>query len=201
MGFNDTYIKNFKLYLGSRSPRRDELLKGLGLDFKIWIKEELEENYPDNLIPEEIALYLARIKARQYLQELKTGDVLITADTIVALGDEILNKPNSREEAIDSLERLSGKSHIVITGICLSSPEKTSCFSAQTSVKFAELNSDEIEFYIDNYTPYDKAGAYGIQEWIGYIGVESITGSYFNVMGLPVQRLFRELKKFTGYAL
>ncbi len=201
MGFSDIYIKNFQLFLGSRSPRRDELLKGLGLDFQIWIKEELDENYPDDLIPEEIALYLARIKAKQYLQELKTGDVLITADTIVALGNEILNKPNSREEAIDSLERLSGKSHIVITGICLSSPDKNSCFSTQTSVKFAELSSDEIEFYVDNYTPYDKAGAYGIQEWIGYIGVESITGSYFNVMGLPVQRLFCELKKFTGYAL
>ncbi len=199
MGFRDDYIKSYKILLGSRSPRRKQLLNGLGLDFEIWIKEEQEEIFPDGLHPTEVATYLAKAKADPYLSDLLNKDILITADTIVALGDEILLKPASRTEAASSLQKLLGREHIVITGICLSSTDKCTCFYSETNVKFASLDEDEIYYYIDNYAPYDKAGAYGIQEWIGYIGVESINGSYFNVMGLPVQKLYKELKIFTGY--
>lgn len=199
MAFWDDHIKNYRIFLGSRSPRREQLLKSLGLDFKVWVKEELEENYPGGLTPQEISEYLARMKAQPYLPDLEKGDILITADTIVALNNNILNKPRSRTEAIDSLASLSGEEHSVITGVCLSSPDECYCFYAETLVKFARLEIEEIYFYIDSCQPYDKAGAYGIQEWIGYIGVESIQGSYFNVMGLPVQSLYKELKKFTHY--
>jgi len=199
MGFSDNYIKDYNIYLGSRSPRRKQLLEGLGLGFKVWIRKELSETYPDRLNPREIAEYLARIKARPYLDDLKEKDILITADTIVALGNEILSKPENRISAINSLVKLSGGIHSVITGVCLSSADKCSCFYAETMVKFAELALEEIELYVDRFEPYDKAGAYGIQEWIGFIGVERIEGSYFNVMGLPVQALYSALKRHTGY--
>jgi septum formation protein len=199
MGFIDDYIRSYNIYLGSRSPRRKLLLESLGLDFKVWIKEELSETFPGHFNPVQIAEYLAGIKARCYMDELIDKDILITADTIVARGDEILEKPGSREEAVESLIKLSDGQHTVITGVCLCSADKSYCFNSQTVVKFAMLEREEVEFYVDNYEPYDKAGAYGIQEWIGFIGVESIQGSYFNVMGLPVQSLYRELKRFTGY--
>ncbi len=199
MGFREQYKNKYRIFLGSRSPRRKELLEGLGLDFEVWIKEDLPEIYPACMKPREIAEYLAREKARPYLEELKEGDILITADTIVCLGDSILVKPESRIDAVNSLEKLSGREHTVITGVCISSPNECNCFHSDTLVKFAELTEEEIDYYIDNYSPFDKAGAYGIQEWIGYIGVERIEGSYFNVMGLPVQKLYRELKKITRY--
>lgn len=199
MGFIDDYIRNYNIYLGSRSPRRKQLLESLGLDFKVWIKRELSEIFPEQLNPVEIAEYLAGIKAKSYINELGDKDILITADTIVARGNEILEKPGNREEAVKSLLKLSGRQHKVITGVCLCTADKSYCFNSQTVVKFAILDREEIEFYVDNFEPYDKAGAYGIQEWIGFIGVQSIQGSYFNVMGLPVQELYRELKSFTGY--
>ena len=200
MGFLDEHIKNYQIFLGSRSPRRKQLLEGLGLNFEIWVKEELTELYPAGMKPWEIAEYLAKVKARPYKNELVQGDILITADTIVCDDDTIFGKPGSRKEAFDFLSNLSGRKHKVITGVCISSPDECYCFYSETLVKFAVLDAEEIDYYIDNYAPFDKAGAYGIQEWIGYIGVESIQGSYFNVMGLPVQRLYAELKKFTGFS-
>jgi len=199
MGFNDTYIKDYRIFLGSRSPRRKQLLEGLGLEFEIWVKEEQKEVYPEGMMSWEIAEYLAREKAKPYRNDLKEGDLLITADTIVSYKNAILGKPESRTEAIEFLSRLSGRQHEVITGVCISSPDECYCFFSETLVTFAILETDEISFYIDNYAPFDKAGAYGIQEWIGYIGVERIEGSYFNVMGLPVQKLYAELKLFTRY--
>ena len=199
MGFSDNYLKSYNIYLGSRSPRRKQLLEGLGIKFEIWIKEEIDETFEMGLHPHEIAETLARNKAIPYTDELKASDVLITADTIVAVDDQILGKPTSRESAFKSLKEISGREHNVITGVCLSSADKCHCFYSDTLVKFAELDKSEIDYYIEKYKPYDKAGAYGIQEWIGYIGVESIRGSHFNVMGLPVQSLYRELKVFTGY--
>ncbi len=199
MGFRDQHIKKYRIFLGSRSPRRKQLLEGLGLDFNVWVKKKLSEIYPDGLKPSEIAEFLALDKARPYLKELKPNDLLITADTIVCFNDSILKKPESKTDAVNSLRNLSCNNHTVITGVCLSSPERCYCFYSETLVKFACLDDDEIEYYIDTYAPFDKAGAYGIQEWIGYIGVERIEGSYFNVMGLPVQRLYAELKKFTEY--
>ena len=199
MGFSSHYIKKYNIFLGSRSPRRKQLLEGLGLNFKIWLKEELPELYPTGLKSNEIAKFLAKDKAQAFVKDLKENDLLITADTIVCYKDSILMKPESNTDAYNSLKKRSGNTHTVITGVCLSSPGKCSCFYSETLVKFAVLSDEEIEFYIDTCAPFDKAGSYGIQEWIGYIGVESINGSYFNVMGLPVQKLYSELKKFTGY--
>jgi len=201
MSFRDGHIRNYRIMLGSRSPRRKQLLEGLGLDFEVWVKEELPEPIPAGLAHDEIACRLAYDKSIPYRDELCKSDILITADTIVCIGDSILNKPASKAEAIESLSLLSGNTHKVITGVCLSSPDESYCFSSETLVKFAELDYDEISYYVDHYKPYDKAGAYGIQEWIGFIGVERIDGSYFNVMGLPVQKLYTELKKFTGYSV
>ncbi len=149
MGFQDDHIKSYKIHLGSRSPRREQLLRGLGLDFEIWIKEESEENYPDGLGPAEVAIYLARSKADLYLSDLVDRDILITADTIVAIDDEILHKPDSRAHAISSLKKLMGREHIVITGTCLSSNDKCSCFCSETGVKFASLDDAEIDYYVD----------------------------------------------------
>lgn len=199
MGFSDEFLRSFNIYLGSRSPRREQLLKGLGVDFKVWLKNDIDESYNPGLHPHQVAESLARHKAAPYEGELKNDDILITADTIVAVDNRILGKPDTRDKAFKSLEALSGREHNVITGVCLSSADKCHCFYADTLVKFAALEKSEIEFYIDNYEPFDKAGAYGIQEWIGFIGVESINGSYFNVMGLPVHSLYHELKFFTGY--
>ena len=198
MTFHDIFIKVHRLYLGSRSPRRKQLLADLRLPFEVWVKEDNPEIYSDEMSQKEVAEFLAKEKSKPYLGELKAGDILITADTIVCYRDHILGKPETREEAIDSLKQLSGNQHQVITGVCISSPDKNYCFSSETLVKFADLTEAEILYYIDNFAPFDKAGAYGIQEWIGYIGVERIEGSYFNVMGLPVQKLYTELKKFTG---
>ena len=200
MGFLDKHLKNYQIFLGSRSPRRKQLLEGLGLNFEIWVKEELPELYPAGMKPWEIAVYLAKSKAQPYKEELVQGDILITADTIVCDEDTIFGKPGSRKDAVDFLNSLSGRKHKVITGVCIKSPDECYCFYSETLVKFTVLEAEEIDYYIDNYSPFDKAGAYGIQEWIGYIGIESIQGSYFNVMGLPVQRLYAELKKFIGFA-
>ncbi len=182
-----------KIILGSASPRRRELLKGLGLTFEVKVKDGIDESYPPQLRREEIPLHIARAKADAYT--LKTGELLITADTIVWVDGRVLGKPHSPEEAREMLRTLSGRTHQVITGVCLTTAEERRSFSCVTDVTFAVLTPQEAAYYVSRYRPFDKAGAYGVQEWIGYVGVTELRGSYFNVMGLPVQRLYTELKK------
>lgn len=189
-------IQNYHIILGSNSPRRRELLAGLDLDFEVKVIPGLEEHYPTTLQPEEIPVFLAKQKAAAYIPTLPEKTLLITADTIVWNQNEVIGKPKNREDAIQMLQSLSGHEHHVVTGVCLTTTEKQKAFSVISAVKFATLTDEEIGYYVDKYQPFDKAGAYGIQEWIGYVGVESINGSFYNVMGLPVQRLYQELKKF-----
>jgi septum formation protein len=184
-----------KIVLASNSPRRKELLKGLNIDFEIRTIEGIDETSPSYLPPAETPLYLAQQKAKAYEATIADDELLITADTIVLLDNDILGKPKDRDEAIAMLKRLSGKRHEVVTGVALTSKEEQTSFSVSSYVDFAELSDNEIIAYIDRYKPYDKAGAYGIQEWIGFIGVRAIEGSFYNVMGLPVQRLYEVLKQ------
>lgn len=187
-------LKSYKIILASKSPRRRELLSNLGIDFEI-VTLDTDESYPANMPVDEVAAYLALKKAEPFTAEKYPSHLIITADTIVCIENEILGKPESREHAFEMLQKLSGNDHKVITGVCLSSPNQKKCFTSTTTVHFKTLSSNEIEYYIDNYKPFDKAGAYGIQEWIGFVAVERIEGSYFNVMGLPVQKLYEELNK------
>ncbi len=187
--------QKYNIILASQSPRRQELLKELGLEFSILVKKNIDESYPKGLNSTEIALYLAEHKASYYIEDLKQNDLLITADTIVCYNNKILNKPANYEEAKEMLKLLSGNKHQVITGVCLRTKQQSKTFAVSTDVYFNNISEQEIDFYINNYKPYDKAGAYGIQEWIGYIAVKKIEGSYFNVVGLPVQYLYEELKK------
>ncbi|MFD2244834.1 Maf-like protein [Pontibacter ruber] len=182
------------ILLASNSPRRKELLAGLGLTFTVRVKE-VHEDFPEHLYREEVAEFLASHKADAYQHEL-TNELLITADTIVCLEDRILNKPADYEEAFQMLRALSGTAHEVITGVCLLTKEKKTVFHDVTKVYFKELTDAEIDYYITHYKPFDKAGAYGIQEWIGMIGIKKIEGSYFNVVGLPVQKLYDHLAEF-----
>lgn len=189
-------MKNHKLILASKSPRRRQLLSEMGFDFEIRTKD-VNEGFDPKLKKEMVALFLCEKKAMAFGEhEILESEILIASDTIVCLGDTILNKPGDREHAIAMLTLLSGKKHEVITGVCLRSRQKMNSFYVSTDVYFKELTQTEIEFYVDNYKPFDKAGAYGIQEWIGYIGIEKIEGSYFNVVGLPTARLYQELEKF-----
>ena len=189
-------LKGKHLILASGSPRRQYLLKELGLDFKILIPEVVE-NYPDGLSPEEIAVYLAELKSGYFDLSLFSDDtILITADTIVSVGDEILGKPGDRGEAVSMLQKLSGRKHDVITAVCLRSGSHKKTFSVLSSVYFKELSMEEINYYIENFHPFDKAGSYGAQEWIGYIGISKIEGSFFNIMGLPVKELYEVLCRF-----
>lgn len=189
-------LSRYKIILGSNSPRRRELLAGLDIDFEVRTIPGIDESYPDTLRPEAIPVYIARRKADVYVPSLQDDELLITADTIVRSSNEILGKPHDREDAIAMLRKLSGHVHEVITGVCLTTTEKTVSFSATSSVSFAPLDDKEIIYYVDKYRPYDKAGSYGIQEWIGYVAVEAINGSFYNVMGLPVRLLYQELKNF-----
>ena len=189
-------LEKYKIILCSNSPRRRELLSGLGVNFEVRVIDGIDESYNNNNSCEEIAEEISVKKADAYLKTIGDNEMIITADTIVYNNGEVLGKPHTREEAIDMLSAISGKTHKVVTGVCIASKNKKKIFSVSTNVKFASLEIEEILFYIDNYSPYDKAGAYGIQEWIGYIGIEKIVGSYFNVMGLPVKRLYDELKTF-----
>ena len=189
-------LSKYKIILGSNSPRRKELLSGLDIKFNVKVIPGLEENYPETLDPQEIPVFLSKQKAEAYLLSLDDTMLLITADTIVWNGNAVIGKPKNRAEAIQMLRSLSGHEHHVVTGVCLTTTKKKLTFSVISSVRFASLNDDEIIYYVDKYKPFDKAGAYGIQEWIGYVGVESISGSFYNVMGLPVQRLYQELKTF-----
>ncbi|MCD8044376.1 MAG: Maf-like protein [Tannerellaceae bacterium] len=188
-------LNNYNIILGSNSPRRKELLAGLGLSFEVKPMPDIDESYPAGLRGEDIPLYIARNKAEAYLAELQPDDLLITADTIVWLNGKVLGKPQDHQDAIRILRSLSGNTHQVITGVCIVTSQKRIEFSVTSTVRFAMLGDDDILYYIENYQPFDKAGAYGIQEWIGYIGVESIQGSFYNVMGLPIQRVYTELKK------
>ncbi|MGQ0828303.1 MAG: Maf-like protein [Bacteroidota bacterium] len=193
MEFED--LKKYRLILASKSPRRQYLLKELGLNFDVHIKE-VDEIFPDNLKAQEISLYLSRKKAEAFSEALSDNTIVITADTIVWIENQVLNKPENFEDAVRMLKLLSGKVHEVYTGVCLKSKTKTRAFYSLTKVYFKTLSQQEIEYYINNFNPYDKAGAYGAQEWIGYIAIEKIEGSYFNVMGLPVRELYEELLKF-----
>ncbi len=188
-------LKKYNIVLASNSPRRKELMSGLGVDYVVKTLPDVDESYPDTLQGAEIPAYISREKADAYRALIQPGELLITADTIVWLNGEVLGKPKGREGAIDMLHRLSGTSHQVITGVCLTTSDWQKSFTAVTDVTFATLTEEEIIYYVDKYIPMDKAGAYGVQEWIGFIGVESISGSYFNVMGLPIQRLYQELKR------
>jgi septum formation protein len=185
----------FQLVLGSKSPRRQELLAGMGFDFEVRTKDT-DEDFPATIPLKEVPVFLAEIKANALVDELNKGEVLITSDTIVLLEDEILGKPTSPENAKEMLQKLAGKSHEVITGVHLRSLEKKVSFSVSTNVFFKPLTPEMISFYIENYKPFDKAGAYGIQDWIGFVGIERIEGSYFNVVGLPVAELWDALNNF-----
>lgn len=191
-------LDRYKIILASKSPRRQFLLKEIGLDFEIRTKD-VDESFPEKLKGRQIALYLCKKKAAAFQDELQPNDLLITADTIVWVNNKVLNKPANYKEAVNMLKMLSGKMHTVYTGVCISllskkeNKLKVGAFVVSTKVFFKKLTSKEIHFYITNYKPYDKAGAYGAQEWIGYVGVEKIIGSYFNVMGLPVKELYEEL--------
>ena len=184
-----------KLILGSKSPRRKELLAGLGFDFEVRTKET-DESFPAEMQPNDVALYIASKKAAELVSELTEEELLICADTVVIIDSTILGKPESREEAIGMLRALSGKTHSVITGVVLVSLKKEVRLSVATSVVFHSLGLEEIENYIDTYQPFDKAGSYGIQEWIGYAAIERIEGSYTNVVGLPTQEVYQALKQF-----
>ena len=188
-------LKKYNIVLASNSPRRKELMSGLGVDYVVKTLPDVDESYPDTLQGTEIPAYISREKADAYKSLIQPDELLITADTIVWLNGEVLGKPKGREGAIDMLRKLSGTSHQVSTGVCLTTSDWQKSFTAVTDVTFATLTEEEIIYYVDKYTPMDKAGAYGVQEWIGFIGVESISGSYFNVMGLPIQRLYQELKR------
>lgn len=188
-------LKKYQIILASNSPRRRELLSGLGIDYVIKTLPDIDEYYPEELQREEIPLYISREKAAAYLPQIKEDQLIITADTIVWLEGKVLGKPVSEEDARRMLHCLSGKKHQVITGVCISTKEFQKSFTSITEVTFDRLTEKEIEYYVSHYRPLDKAGAYGIQEWIGFIGVREISGSYFNVMGLPIQRLYHELSK------
>lgn len=190
------HLSSYQIILASNSPRRRELLAGLGIAFQTRVIPGIDESYPDGLTGPEIALHIASAKASAYLPTLSAQELLITADTIVYTDGKVFGKPRDRGEACSMLRALSGRTHQVITGVTLQTLERNRSFAVTTEVTFAELSDEEITYYVDHYRPFDKAGSYGIQEWIGFVGVTGIRGSYFNVMGLPVQRLYQELKTF-----
>lgn len=186
---------DYHIILASNSPRRRELLSGLGLDYEVRTLPGIDESYPDTLQGDDIPVYISSKKASAYLDALKDNELLITADTIVWLDGRVLGKPADEDEARQMLRDLSGKTHQVITGVTLATTTFQKSFASVSQVTFASLTEEEISYYVSHYHPMDKAGSYGVQEWIGFVGVERIEGSYFNVMGLPVQRLYNELKK------
>ncbi len=188
-------LKKYHIILASNSPRRKELLSGLGVEYTVKTLPDIDESYPESLQGEEIPIYISCEKADAYLKYIQPDELVITADTIVWLEGTVYGKPSNAEEAKGMLRALSGKTHQVITGVTLTTRSFQKSFAVTSHVTFATLTEEEIEYYVTHYKPLDKAGAYGVQEWIGFIGVEQMEGSYFNVMGLPVQRLYGELKK------
>ena len=190
-------MMKYKIILASNSPRRKELLAGLDVQFEVRIIPGIDESYPETLPTMEIAEYIAQKKAKAYRETMADDELIITADTIVVLDDKVLGKPKDAEEARCMLHALSGKTHQVVTGVVLTTKELQKHFSVVSNVTFKTLSDNEIDYYVDTYKPMDKAGAYGIQEWIGYVGVTRLEGSYFNVMGLPVQRIYEAMKEFS----
>lgn len=188
--------KDYKIILASNSPRRKELLAGLDIDFTVKVLPNISEAYPKDSPALDIAQYIAQEKADAYKQVMKDDELIITADTVVVVDNEVLGKPKDLADAKRMLRKLSDKTHQVVTGVCITTTERQRSFKVVTDVTFKELADDEIDYYVRTYQPTDKAGAYGIQEWIGYIGVTRLEGSYFNVMGLPVQRIYKELQMF-----
>jgi len=190
-----SFTDKYRIILASRSPRRQQLMQELGIVFEVLVKE-YDESYPEHLSGEDIASYIASAKARCFRESIGINEIVITADTIVWCNNKLLGKPLDEADAFAILSEISGNTHDVITGVTILSAEKEKTFTETTKVTFAPLTGDEISYYIDNFKPYDKAGAYGIQEWIGIVACSRIEGSYFNVVGLPVERLYRELKEF-----
>lgn len=189
-------LKRYRIILASASPRRKELLSKLDIDFTVKILYDVDESFPASLPVVQVPQYISRKKADAYRQEMQENDMVITADTVVAVGRRILGKPKSAEEARVMLKLLSDRYHRVVTGVTIMTAKRTETFATVSRVRFARLNDEEIDYYISKYKPFDKAGAYGIQEWIGMVGITELNGSYFNVMGLPVQRLYSKLKEF-----
>lgn len=189
-------LDNYKILLGSKSPRRRELLQLLRIPFTVVNIHNVEEKWPEGMPSCDVPQYLSGIKADAYLDHLHDNELIITADTLVILGERIFGKPHSADEACEMLSTLSGKTHQVITGVTIATHRMRDSFTAVTDVKFGQLSADEIRYYVDSFAPFDKAGAYGIQEWIGGVAVEEINGSFYNVMGLPIHRLYRQLKNF-----
>lgn len=189
-------LNKYEIVLASNSPRRKELLQRMGVNFKVRTLFGIDESYPDSLRGEDIVCYISRNKAKAYQSSMAPNELLITADTIVYVDGEVLGKPKNAEQAKEMLHKLSGKTHQVITGVTIVTAKRTENFGVTSQVKFTNITDEEINFYVDNYLPFDKAAAYGIQEWIGIVAVEEIKGSYFNVVGLPVQRLYQKLKTF-----
>jgi len=189
------HLNNYNIILASQSPRREELLHGLDIPFEVQ-GIDVDESYPSQMVGVDIPMYLAEKKADAFFDKMSENTLLITADTIVWHEGCVFGKPTDKADATRMLKALSGKTHQVITGVCISTLLNRKTFHVISEVRFSRLSPEEIEYYLDNFQPYDKAGAYGVQEWIGYIGVEYIEGSYFNVMGLPVQRLYTELKRW-----
>jgi septum formation protein len=189
------WFPNYNYILASKSPRRSELLQSLGIKFKVLTKE-VEENYPENLTKEEIPVFLAELKSQPFISEIKENDLIITADTIVWFDGKVFGKPKNEAAAIQMLQQLRGNKHQVITGVCLTSLHKQESFFSISNVYFKDLTDSEIAYYVSTFKPLDKAGAYGIQEWIGGIGITYIEGSFYNVMGLPIQKLYDEIQKF-----
>lgn len=188
--------KDYKIILASNSPRRKELLAGIDVQFEVRVIQDIDESYPADLPTKDIAEYISHKKAAVYQQQMAPDELIITADTIVVLGNEVMGKPHDEADARRMLRELSGQTHQVITGVTLTTIQKQVSFSVETDVTFKQLSDSEIDYYVNHYKPFDKAGAYGIQEWIGHIGVTGLQGSYFNVMGLPVQRIYEALRQF-----
>lgn len=191
-------LRPYRLLLASQSPRRRELLTGTGLPYDLAPRYEVEELYPAGMAAADVPEYLSRLKSDGFPRSLAAGEILLTADTVVIAGGEILGKPNDREDAVRMLRLLSGAKHTVVTGVTLRSAGRRRTFSVRSDVRFRQLADEEILYYVDTFRPYDKAGAYGIQEWIGYTAIEGIEGSFYNVMGLPVQRVYAEIDRFIG---
>ena len=189
-------LKKYHIILASNSPRRRELLAGLGIDFEVKTLSGIDESYPCDLNSDMIAQYISQKKAEAYKSLIVDNEMVITSDTIVLLDGKVYGKPADEADACRMLGDLSGRTHKVITGVCINTRERSCAFHVVTEVEFAPLSSDEIEYYVTHFKPLDKAGAYGIQEWIGSVAVRAINGSFYNVMGLPVQRLYAELKSF-----
>ncbi len=189
-------LRPYRLLLASHSPRRQQLLRDCGLAYTLIDKYEVEERYPAGLPPHDVPLYLSQLKSDAYPEPLGEADILLTADTVVVAAGVILGKPHDRADAVRMLHLLSGAEHFVTTGVTLRTRQRRSSFAVTTSVRFRALTDEEIDHYIDRFSPFDKAGGYGIQEWIGYVAIESINGSFYNVMGLPIQRLYVELDRF-----